>query len=285
MISATRGWALLWTANPNDNGELQLGRTDDGGRTWHLVSPHALSPALTGGVVLLDAVSAERAWIVAATPSSAAGKTELFLTDDGGRSWRRSEPVPGAEPVAVDFVGSSRGWLLESLGAAMCSNPVQIYRTNDGGLRWSSLARSQAFGGSAANGSGLPQACAKVGIAFISPQTGWIATWCNAGYSVLVSRDGGAHWSSQQLPIPQSACEQSGCEVSTPQLARHTTFLPVGDYPDAALLFVSADAGVSWRTVIMPRGAGPYPRVQFFSQSEGIAVSAGSQARWARPSM
>lgn len=208
MISATSGWALLSTANPNISAALQLGRTTDGGRTWHLVSSPAPSAASAGGVELLDAVSAERAWIVAATPSSAGGKTELFLTDDGGRSWRR---------------------------------------------------------------------CDKVGIAFISQRTGWIATWCNAGYSILVSRDGGAHWSSQQLPIPQSACEQAGCAVSAPQFAGNATFLAVGDYPDTALLFVSADAGASWRTVIMPRGAGPYPRVRFFSQSDGIAVSAGSQ--------
>ncbi|MGO8959742.1 MAG: WD40/YVTN/BNR-like repeat-containing protein [Streptosporangiaceae bacterium] len=277
MISATTGWALLWTANPNTSAAVVVGRTTDGGRTWHLLSPPARSAARAGGLELLGAVSAERAWTAAAAPVSAGGKTELFLTNDGGRSWRRSEPVLGAEPVAADFVGSCRGWLLESLGAAMGSNPVRIYRTTDGGLRWSLLARSQAFGRSAPNSSGLRLTCDKIGIAFRSPRTGWIGTECTVGYSVLVSRDGGSHWSSQQLPIPQSACEQAGCVVSAPQFAGHTTFLPVSDYPDAALLFVSADAGASWRTMIMPRGAGPYPRVNFFSQSDGIAVSAGSQ--------
>ncbi len=277
MVTATAGWALLWTSNPNTGTPLQVGRTTNGGQSWDLVSPRAPSAALTGGGVLLDAVSAQTAWIVAATPSSAGGKTELFRTNDGGESWRKSQPVPGLEPVAVDFVGSRRGWLLESLGAAMGTNPVRIYRTTDGGVRWSPLARSQALGESARSDSGLPLACDKVGIAFGSALTGWIGTWCNVGYSILTSRDGGLRWSSQQLPIPQSACEQAGCEASAPQFAGHTTFLSVSDYPDAALLFVSEDAGASWRTVIMPRGAGPYPRVRFFSQADGIAVSAGSQ--------
>jgi photosystem II stability/assembly factor-like uncharacterized protein len=277
MTSATTGWALLWTSNPNGNAPLRVGRTNDGGRTWVLATPPALSAALTDGSVLLDAVSAEAAWIVAATPSSTGGMTEVFGTADGGRAWRQSEPVAASEPVAIDFVSKTRGWLLESMGAAMGSNPVRVYRTIDGGQRWSLVARSQAPGEAAANGGALPLACDKVGIAFRSPRTGWIAAWCNGGYSILVSRDGGANWRSQQLPIPQSACEQAGCEASSPQFAGHTTFLQLGDYPDAALMFVSADAGASWRTMIMPRGAGPYPRIRFFGQTDGIAVSAGPQ--------
>jgi photosystem II stability/assembly factor-like uncharacterized protein len=40
---------------------------------------------------------------------------------------------------------------------------------------------------------------------------------------------------------------------------------------------VTTDGGAGWRTVDMPAGAGPYPRVRFFGPAAGIAVSAGPQ--------
>jgi photosystem II stability/assembly factor-like uncharacterized protein len=274
MVSASTGWALIFTSNPSNSSVLAVARTADGGRTWALVTPAAPRGSFVQGTTVLDAASAQRAWVVGVTPGH---KSVIFGTVDAGRSWWRSEAVAAAQPVAVDFASRSRGWLLESMGAAMGSNPVRVYRTADGGLRWSLAAMSQASGEAAANGSGLPVECGKVGISFSSPQAGWIATRCNLGYSILVSRDGGAHWASKQLPIPRSACEQGGCEISEPQFAGNTTFLEMSDYPDAAFLFVSRDAGASWRTIVMPSGAGPYPRVQFFGPAEGIAVSAGPQ--------
>jgi photosystem II stability/assembly factor-like uncharacterized protein len=277
MVSATTGWATLSTSNPNDNSVLQLGRTTDGGRTWVLVTPPAPVAALDDGAVLLKAVDPKQAWLAAAPPVSAGGTTVVFRTVDGGQTWQRSAPIDANQPVAIDVIGR-RGWLLESLGAAMGSNPVRVYRTTDGGLRWSLLARSQAFGQPTANRTDtLPLSCDKVGMAFRSARTGWIGAWCNAGYSILVTRDGGIRWASEQLPIPESACAQDGCEVSEPQFAGHTTFLPMSDFPGRALLFVSTDAGARWRTEGMPAGAGPYPRVQFFGPATAIAVSAGSQ--------
>jgi photosystem II stability/assembly factor-like uncharacterized protein len=277
MVSATTGWATLSTSNPNDNSARQLGRTTDGGRTWTLVTPPAPKATLDGGIVVLKAIDARRAWLVAASPENAGGTTVVFRTVDAGRTWQRSAPINANQPVGIDVIGQ-RGWLLESLGAAMGSNPVRVYRTTDGGLRWSLLAQSQAFGHPSANRTdSLPLSCDKVGIAVSSARTGWIAAWCNVGYLILVTRDGGEHWASQQLPIPQSVCEQDGCEASEPQFAGRTTFLSLGDYPDRAVLFVSIDAGRRWRTVLMPRRAGSYPRLRFFGQSDGIAVSAGSQ--------
>jgi photosystem II stability/assembly factor-like uncharacterized protein len=65
--------------------------------------------------------------------------------------------------------------------------------------------------------------------------------------------------------------------VAEPQFARGTTFLEISAYPDQALLLVTTDDGTTWQTRIMPRGAGTYPRVQFFGARAGIAVSAGPQ--------
>jgi len=280
MITARDGWALLTAANPADTSALDVAHTSDGGRSWHLITPISGRAELSEGATLLFADSAQRAWVVGAS-----GQTSVvFGTADGGRTWFRSESIAGAEPVAVAFTGD-QGWLVESLGIAMSQNPVRVYRSPDGGRSWSLAARSARLPGDPPSGSGLPLGCDKTGIAASpagrggQPGTGWITGFCPGSLAdaVLVSRDGGAHWASPTLPIPPSVCEQSGCDVAEPQFAGRSTFLVIWAYPDQALLLVTTDGGANWRTVIMPAGAGPYPRVRFFGPADGIAISAGPQ--------
>jgi photosystem II stability/assembly factor-like uncharacterized protein len=280
MISATTGWAVVWPSNPNHSSALAVARTTDGGRTWTAVTPPAAASGLATGQALLDAATAERAWFAVPTSTSGPpGKTLVFGTADGGRSWQQSAGIPdGYDPVALDFVSPNRGWLLESLGAAMQQNPVRLYRSTDGGVRWSLVARSPRMAGDPATRSGLPLYCDKVGLAFRTAATGWITGYCNSlTDAILVTRDGGAHWTSDPLPLPATLCESAGCEIPAPQSAGGTTFLEVSDYPAAAYLLASPDSGRSWQAGSLPAGAGPYPRIRFFSADDGIAVSAGSQ--------
>jgi len=278
MVSATAGWAVVWPSNPNHSGALAVARTANGGRTWTVVTPRTAVSGLATGQALLEAASAERAWF--AVPTSTSGppaKTLVFGTTDGGRSWRQSAGIPdGFDPVALDFVSPSRGWLLESLGAAMQQNPVRLYRSTDGGVRWSLVASSPRMAGDPPTSSGLPLYCDKDGLAFASARTGWITGYCNS-LSVLVTRDGGERWATQPLPLSATLCESAGCEIPAPQSAGGTTFLEVTDYPAAAYLLASRDAGRSWQVESLPAGAGPYPRIRFFSADDGIAISAGPQ--------
>lgn len=262
MVSATDGWALMWSANPAGSAALEPAVTSDGGRRWIVVTPPLARPLLSNGEALLYAVSARRAWI--AVNHGDGKSTVVFGTSDGGQSWTESNPVVGYQAVAMDFAGAAHGWLLESQGAAMGQDPVRVYATADGGLTWSLIA------------SELPVGCDKSGMAFSPAQAGWITSDCPAGSQVLVSRDGGAQWAPVQLPLPDSACS-GGCQASQPQLAGDTTILELGSYPAAAVLLVSIDAGASWRTEAMPAGAGAYPRIQFFGPNDAIAVSAGAQ--------
>jgi photosystem II stability/assembly factor-like uncharacterized protein len=278
MVSATKGWALVWTSDPNRTGALVVARTTDGGRTWRAVTPPKAVSALASGQALLEAATAARAWFAVPTSTSGPpGQTLVFGTRDDGRSWRQSAGVPdGYDPVALDFVSPTRGWLLESLGAAMGQNPVRLYRSTDGGVRWSLVAKTARMAGDPPASSGLPVYCDKSGLAFASARTGWITGDCNS-LSVLVSRDGGARWATQPLPLSATLCESAGCEVPAPQSAGGTTFLEVSHYPAAAYLLVSRDTGRSWRIESLPGGAGPYPRLEFVGRSDGIAVSAGPQ--------
>jgi hypothetical protein len=280
MISATTGWALLWPANPDHHSALAVARTTDGGQIWTAVTPPPAVAGLAAGQVLLQAATARRAWIVVtAGNGQAPAKTHVFSTTDSGQWWRESAAVGGAaQPVAIDFAGSRRGWLLDSLGAAMNENPVKLYRSTDGGAHWSLAGRSPRMAGDPASSSGLPVTCDKDGVAFASARTGWITSSCPGGPDdVLVSTDGGAHWAPAVLPPAAQDCQPSGCDIASPQFVRHAVFLVIGVYPAGAYLLVSNNGGQDWQTRPMPGGAGPYPRVRFFSADDGIAVSAGSQ--------
>lgn len=278
MTSATTGWALLWTSDPNRDGAMRIAHTSDGGRTWTAVTPAAAIPPLATGYALLEAVTADRAWLAVPTStSSASAKTYVFWSTNAGRSWRQSA-LAGNDPVAIDFVSPDRGWLLESLGAAMQQNPVRLYRTSDGGRRWSLIAKTARMPGEPSGRSGLPLYCDKDGLAFRSALTGWITGYCNSlADAILVTSDGGAHWKSEPVPVPATMCEQAGCELQAPQFAGGRTFLQVNAYPAAAYLLVGSGGWNAWQVDRLPGGAGPYPRIQFFSADDGIAVSAGSQ--------
>jgi photosystem II stability/assembly factor-like uncharacterized protein len=285
MVSTTVGWALLWPSNPSRSTALAVARTTDGGRTWTTVTPPAAVPALVTGQALLEAATAERAWFTVTAGSNPARptRTHVFGTTDGGQSWRQSPAVGGAaDPVAIYFADPHRGWLLDSLGAAMNQNPVLLYRSTDGGMHWELLARSPQLAGDPAASSGLPVACGKNGLAFASARAGWITSFCPVGTDgVLTSTDGGAHWTTVSLPALGQQC-QSGCDIPAPELVGGSVFLIVGSYPASACLLVSADAGRTWRVSLMPAGAGPYPRVRFFTADDAIAVAAGPQGRIGR---
>ena len=280
MVSATTGWALLWPSNPNHSSALAVARTTDGGRTWITVSPRAAGPALATGQALLEATTAQRAWFtVTAGTGGTRATTHVFGTTDGGRSWEESSAVGGGSPVAIDFASPRHGWLLDSPGVAMNQNPVSLYRTIDGGLRWSLVARSPRMTGDPDTSNGLPVACDKNGVAFQSALSGWITSSCPGvpdPDAVLTSTDGGAHWTPASLPAVSEACPD-GCEILAPEFAGGSVFLVVGAYPASAYLLVSADQGLTWRAEPMPAGAGPYPRVTFFTARDGLAVAAGSQ--------
>jgi photosystem II stability/assembly factor-like uncharacterized protein len=284
MTSLTTGWALLWPSNPSRSSALAVARTTDGGATWTVVTPPPAVPALTAGQALLEAATAQRAWftVTASRDGAQATRTHVFGTTDGGRSWRESPPVGGGQdPVAIDFAGPDRGWLLDSPGAAMGQNPVSLYRSSDGGVRWALVAKSPRMAGDATTASGLPVACDKDGLAFATARVGWITGYCPVGADVLASTDGGARWATVSQPALGQQC-QGGCEIPAPELAGGRVFLLAGSYPASADLLVSADAGQTWRVSPMPEGAGPYPRVRFFTADDGIAVAAGSQGRIGR---
>ena len=289
MVSAHDGWALAWTSNPASARPVALipVRTTDGGRTWTAVTPAGARPLLAPNrsEVTLQPLSAGRAQLaVTVTPSQdeygiRPARTVVFGTADGGRSWTRSAPIraPGYAGWLA-FAGPARGWLVQSLGAAMEQNPVRIYGTGDGGRHWSLIAASARWNQAGTSPSGLPIACDKTGVVFATPADGWLTSACfSLADALLVTHDGGARWAPQPLPLPASACTPALCVVSAPQFFGPTGFLTIdhgGRSPD---LLVTHDAGATWHAERVPPGAGPFGVAHFFDTRHGLLVPAVEQ--------
>ena len=289
MVSARDGWALAWTSNPDSPRPAALipVRTTDGGRTWTAVTPAGARSLLVPNrsEVSLQPLSASRAWLMVTVARSRGeygirlARTVVFGTVDGGRSWTQSAPIraPGyAHWVA--FTDPARGWLVQDLGAAMEQNPVQLYRTGDGGQRWSLVAASPRSNQAGTSPSGLPIACDKTGIAFATPTDGWLASACfSLADALLATHDGGAHWAPQPLPLPAGACMPTLCLVSAPQFFGPTGFLTIDHGGRSPHLLVSHDTGATWHAVPVPPAAGPFGAAHFFDPRHGLLVSAVEQ--------
>jgi photosystem II stability/assembly factor-like uncharacterized protein len=291
MSTPTTGWALYLAGNPSTapvGTPTLLIRTTDGARTWTDVTPPAARPLLSTSNAnqVLVATGAERAYLAVTTSpndSSLAGSTtRVFATGDGGQTWTESAPVMAAGYASqLSFTDPRDGWLLVNEGAAMGRNPVQVYRTTDGGAHWSLTAQSPAIDSD--SDSGIPVVCDKTGITFASATAGWISSLCTVGLSgeLLVSRDSGVTWEPQRLPVPAGMCGDTGCELTGPEFADGTGFLTLAAYGGAKDLLISRDLGQTWQSVPLPPGYPSkeyaYPQIRFFDPQHGVLVPGGSQ--------
>jgi hypothetical protein len=294
MTSASTGWALRWTSNPGATSGpapyLIPARTVDGARRWTTIAPRGSRALLSTpfATVVLRALNGRRAWLAVTAASSAnqfpgdVHRTLVYVTGDGGRTWTRSAAlnVPGFAEF-LSFPDARHGWLLEDMGSEdvlMGADYADVYRTVDGGLRWSEVAHTPAPPSTAVSKSGLPVMCDKAGLAFATPSAGWLAGACNnLSYALRATRDGGTHWSAQALPIPADTCSTTGCEIFGPQFFGRTGFMSLARAPAAPYFLVSNNVGKTWRTRALPSGGGLDPRITFFSARDGVLVSAGTQ--------
>lgn len=183
----------------------------------------------------VSAVSSQVAW------ASGSGGTVL-RTVDGGRRWVRLTPPPGGD--SLDFrdvhgVSASTAYLMSAGPGAQS----RIYKTTDGGSRWV-LQHSQPD--SAFFLDAIAFWDARRGIAVSDPVRG--------RFVVLTTVDGGARWrpvSPDSIPpaLPaEAAFAAGGAAVATH--GTHAAWFGTGGA--AARLFVSSDAGRSWRVVSTP---------------------------------
>jgi photosystem II stability/assembly factor-like uncharacterized protein len=285
MTSATSGWALVWSANPAvsaDNAHILLARTTDGARTWSDVTPAAARPMLAtlNSYEALDPVDGDRAYLAVSRATSdddPASATAVFATADGGRTWTESAVFQtSAQAARLSFADASHGWLLLGPVFSEPGQPVTwLYRTSDGGQRWSPAATVAPPGNYGSNSF-----CQPLDLTMLTAATGWVSIGCRGQPEFLVSHDGGGSWAAQPLPLPAGTLGSPGgpAFLTGPQFVAGTGFLTVAPPPPGTpSLLDSQDRGQTWQVLTLPSGAGQYPQVKFFTAADGVLVTAGPQ--------
>jgi photosystem II stability/assembly factor-like uncharacterized protein len=132
FLDARTGWAVLapQAAAVHDPQSLHLLTTDDGGRTWMVLTADLPRRATDGMIaeVWPFFVNSADGWLVwRFAGSSNFREGALFRTRDGGATWTRLD-IPIGEPVR--FADALHGWT--------AGGPAgdALYETADGGAAW-----------------------------------------------------------------------------------------------------------------------------------------------------
>jgi Domain of unknown function (DUF1906)/Divergent InlB B-repeat domain/Fibronectin type III domain len=182
-------------------GPTSLRRTEDGGGSWKDITPPFVSAC--GHIGLARFADLENGWVFYSPDASQEISTEVWRTSDGGRNWRKAEktlPVTG-DSLSASFLDGQLGWVLTRLPSSSNFSYSRLFQTDDGGQSWLEFPRPPAAGQ----------------IKFVSPTDGWILGG-PSGNELFVTRDGGMHWSIQNLPIDTDGA--SSVEVTLPEHSR-----------------------------------------------------------------
>jgi photosystem II stability/assembly factor-like uncharacterized protein len=191
-VDEQTAWAVIDTKS---GGNL-LARTADSGVTWGDVTPPGIREV--GDAFVLDA---RTAWVGEMDATGDVNGHRLFETVNGGRSWGLTT-LAAPDGCGVDFIDRQRGWCTLAPGYAG-SEPVELYRTVDGGGSWQLVSASPQTAHPTPDA--LPFGCDKSGPRFVSPTVGWVGSFCNGGGAFLyVSRDAGQSWFERTVQRPPS---------------------------------------------------------------------------------
>ena len=169
-------FGLVEAPTPSDAWVLGRDRRDrsaflhtaDAGATWSEVrTPAGLWP------VTMRFPTGSEGWIA----GWGRNDTRVAHTTDGGATWTTVR-VPSAAallPIALDFVDSSRGWMV---GQKISDSTMRVLRTEDGGTTWSA--------------AGAPFEDAVSSVDFVDDEHGWVA-----GAGVWSTDDGGDTWTQR----------------------------------------------------------------------------------------
>ncbi len=246
MVGAQSGWAM------DDDSVL---RTSDGGATWQDVTPPHIQALLISntpyGAFFLDA---NTGWVAGYDQ----GALTLWRTGDGGRDWDSAKieistnsaylSATSFDWKALDFIDPQNGWLIQSLGVAMGTEPVAICGTVDGGRSWMSV--SEAVPGQNALGT-LPFGGVKNGLSFADNKHGWITgSWNGNGFWLYRTNDGGKTWNRQDLPVPDGLSTDGGSvETYPPVFYGNGGILPVVFRAggQTIVFYRTDDRGLTWK--------------------------------------
>ncbi len=181
FLNAYTGW-VTGTVVVNDLAWLYV--SHDGGSTWYQQSL-SLPPGVPSAQLSLISptfFSATEGILPVIFSDGVTGKgiaTDVYVTHDGGTTWKSTMPLPGALGT-IDFVDMQHGWATDG---------ITLYNTSDGGQHWAKLSP----------GANFKQVTF---LSFVSSTTGWaIGRQSNTSSFLLKTTDGGKTWTPISISI------------------------------------------------------------------------------------
>jgi len=258
MMDVANGWAIT------DTGVV---RTDDGGGTWHDVTPSGVTRLGLG--IAFYFLDSNHGWVVSGNPSSNGTTGTLYRTQDGGATWQSS--AVSFFMGNLVFVNASDGWMMSSLGVAVGSNAVAIFQTTDGGQTWKQTYINDPTQPGAA--STLPLGGLKDGITPVNMSNAWVGgiVYTPGEIYLYQTQDGGQTWKLQPVQIP-SGYDQAQLETVGPQFVdAQDAYMPVHVSTQNGVMlavYYSHDGGSNWALtpMLIPNGG----LMNFVSPTDGF---------------
>lgn len=257
MLTERDGWG---------GTESALLRTDDGGDTWHDVTPEGSD--FPGYGLANSALDAGRAAIVIPDETDPLDEGTLYVTQDGGRSWE-SNPVPFGVGQVHFFDDLQNGWAMASLGVGAGSNAIAIYQTTDGGATWERRFTNLPTDPDASDD--IPMGGLKGVFLPLDMQRAWVGGVVYSDRTSYLFRtdDGGRTWRQVELEAPND--EQAQWSVESIQfVSDQTGFLTMQVTAQNfwRAVYVTRDRGDTWELTptLIPNGRA----ADFVSETEGF---------------
>ncbi len=232
--------------------EEDIYRSTDGGDTWTKVAStraddESSGLPFAGGKEDITFVDTTTGWITGTRdPGDASNLAYLYVTYDGGRTWRLQElpPLPVTVPYhaaspRIQFFTAQDGILSRSYSVPNNVYPVAFgvvfYVTHDGGATWTPT--TPPFATPLTSSSDILQEYQTSSFADVNH--GWVVTY---GGTLYATSDGGRHWTTIRSPFNRVPVGQ--IDFISPQVG-----WAVGQGNDFPFLERTADGGHTWAPV------------------------------------